>query len=358
MAIIVLAMCFFFANNTAAQGNSLTNGRTLKVGLAGSAPFVIKDKHEYSGIAVEIWELVASNAGWKYELVPYKSVHEALDEMDSGKVDLVIGPVSIIAERATRMQFSQPYYQSSLGIMSRLDRRTIWERIRPFFSFKLAIAVGVFLVILAIVGTLIWLAERNKSPQQFPHDPAHGIANGMWLAIVTMSTTGYGDRAPITLWGRIIAGCWMIISIIFATSMVAGIASTLTLTGMGDKTITSLEQLSGKKVATITGSPAEEFLADNSVKEVAVENVDEAYKKLKNKEVDAVVYNRPQLLYYLKENKDKKVQVAKAEYYKQGYGFAFPLQTKINRQVNVLLLQLHEERKIDRIVQYWLDTGH
>lgn len=329
----------------------------LRVGLAGSTPFVIQEKQGYTGIAVEIWEQLAEEEDWKYEFRYFSNVHEALDSMTAGRLDLVVGPVSITSDRAAVMRFSQPFYQSSLAILSRMDKPGIWERILPFFSFKLLIAIGVFLLILALVGTLIWLAERRASPEQFPLRPAAGIANGMWLAIVTMSTTGYGDRAPVTFWGRIIAGSWMVISIIFATSMVAGIASTLTLSGMGHETITSLEQASGKKVATIAGSPAEEFLADLPVQAVPVVSLDEAYQKLKNKEVDAVLYDRPQLLYFLKRHPDNKVQVAKAEYYKQGYGFAFPLQTTLQHEVNVRLLALSEENKIDRSLQYWLQTN-
>lgn len=355
---MIAFICAFSIKHAAAQAiDALPRDKILRVGLAGSAPFVIADKHGYSGIAVELWEQVAQQANWPYEFVPFPTVHEALDQLKAGKLDLVAGPISITADRALRMRFSQPYYQSSLGILSRLDKPGIWDRMKPFFSVHLLLALGVFLIILALVGTMLWLAERNESPEQFPRDPARGIANGMWLAIVTMSTTGYGDRAPVTLWGRVIAGCWMIISILFATSMVAGIASTLTLSGMGSKAITSLEQLPGKQVATIDDAPAEEFLSDNSIPTVVVQNLDEAYQKLKNKEVDAVVYDRPQLLYFLKFKKDKQVQVSKAEYYKQGYGFAFPLQTKINHAVNVLLLQLGEEGTTDRIVQYWLRPG-
>ena len=176
----------------------------------------------------------------------------------------------------------------------------------------------------------------------------------MWLAIVTMSTTGYGDKAPITLWGRIIAGSWMIISIIFATSMVAGIASTLTLTSLGTSTISNVEELSGRKVATIASSPSEAFLKEYKAKVTGVNDLSEALSKLKNKEVDAVVYDRPQLLYYMKNHKNEELFIAKAEYFKQGYGFAFPEESKLVYEVNRALLQLAEDQEISTIVDYYL----
>ena len=120
-------------------------------------------------------------------------------------------------------------------------------------------AIGVFLLILSIVGTLLWLAERKESPEQFPKGPLQGIGTGMWLAIVTMTTTGYGDKAPITLLGRIITGTWMVISIIFATSMVAGLASILTLSSLDSTTISSIEELSGRKLQLSMGQPLKNF---------------------------------------------------------------------------------------------------
>ncbi len=79
------------------------------------------------------------------------------------------------------------------------------------------------------VGTLLWLAERRDNPEQFPATPVRGIGNGVWLALVTMTTVGYGDRVPITTAGRVMAGVWMVIALISASSLTAGIATALTL---------------------------------------------------------------------------------------------------------------------------------
>lgn len=340
------------------QAQTLTNlseKDTLIVGVAGNEPFVFNSNSTKKGIAVEIWEELADKKDWNYRYVNFETVESALQALGDGNLSVVVGPISITSSRIEKMRFSQPFYNSSLAIVSRSDKLTLWEKIKPFFSIKLLMAVAVFLIILAIVGTLLWLAERKKSPDQFPTDPLNGIANGMWLAIVTMSTTGYGDKAPVTLWGRILAGSWMVISIIFATSMVAGIASTLTLSSLSSSTVSNIEQLSNRKAASISASPSEAFLREHGITAIGVSDLNEAVSKLKNKEVDAVVYDRPQLLYYLKNTHDESLYIAKAEYYKQGYGFAFPLNSTLVYEVNRALLELAEDQEIAEITNDYLD---
>ena len=180
-------------------------------------------------------------------------------------------------------------------------------------TVQLLYALFVFLFILACVGTLLWLAERKASPEQFPHEPVKGIANGMWCAIVTMSTTGYGDIAPVTLMGRIGAGSWMIISILFATTMVAGIASSLTLSGLDKTVISSADQFQNRKIAVLNNSPGLDFVKEYNGKVVVIYKLEEGYKLLKNKEVDAVDFDRPQIQFFLEKNAEKEVTISNME---------------------------------------------
>lgn len=344
-----------------AQGNTptkTTDNDSLKIGVAGNEPFVInnKDTGKFEGIAIDVWEAVAERGGLNYKYKSYQTVEKALHAVQNGQIDMAAGPISITSERIPDNRFSQPFYQSSLSIASRNDDFGLWSRIKPLFSLQMLIAVSGFLLILAIVGTLLWLAERHASPEQFPADPKRGIGNGMWLAIVTMSTTGYGDMAPVTLRGRVIAGAWMVITLIFATSMVAGIASTLTLTGLGSSTVTNVEELSGKKTATVTGSPAEGFIKEHKSKVVPVNSLADAMEKLKNRKVDAVIYDRPQMLYYKQSQQADDIYISKAEYYKQGYGFAFPLQSEKTRPVNLKLLELSEHQQIKQVVEDYIGS--
>ena len=40
------------------------------------------------------------------------------------------------------------------------------------------------------------------------------IPTAMWWCIVTLTTTGYGDMYPVTFWGRVIAGCTMLMGLV------------------------------------------------------------------------------------------------------------------------------------------------
>jgi polar amino acid transport system substrate-binding protein len=343
----------FCANQFKAQAESggvYTD--TLLVGISGSAPFVFEDSK--TGISLEIWDEIAKKEFWNYEYVSFMNVEDALLALNKGHVDLVVGPISITARRLETMRFSQPFYNSSISIISRVENQGLWGMIKPLFSFKLLIAIGIFLIILANVGLFFWLAERKKSPDQFSHGLIKGIGTGMWLAIVTMTTVGYGDKAPITLMGRIIAGTWMIISIIFATSMVAGIASTLTLSTLGSATVSNIEELSSRNAATITNSPSEAFLTKEKINVIGVNTLGQAIEKLENKDVDAVVFDRPQLLYFLKSNKKENLYISKAEYYKQGYGFAFSVNSQLIFDVNISLLELAENQEIEKIIHTYM----
>lgn len=332
---------------------------TLRVGVAGSAPFVILEEAPRPvGISVEVWRAVAESANIPYRLTSINNISTALNQLNKNEFDVIIGPISITSERAKSVRFTQPYFFSSLVIVSKVNDSNIWAHIAPFFSKSFFIAAGIFLFILAIVGTLIWLAEREEQSEHFPaNHPANGIFNGIWFALVTMTTVGYGDMAPKTVAGKIIAGIWMVIALITATSLIAGISSTLTIGGLSSSTINTAEEMAGKRVSVVKGSTAEEFVMRYTGKPVLVGSLKEAFKMLTERKVDAIVYDRPQIMYYLKENPDKDISMSNAEYMPQRYGFALRMGSNLLNKVNVALLELQESGDIDEIDKDWLLTS-
>jgi voltage-gated potassium channel len=69
-------------------------------------------------------------------------------------------------------------------------------------SDALGAVLFVFLVLMIVVASLVYLVEHPAQPQIF-----RDVPTCLWWAVVTMTTVGYGDMVPITAWGRVIGGC-------------------------------------------------------------------------------------------------------------------------------------------------------
>src|SRR6185436_15296796 len=66
---------------------------------------------------------------------------------------------------------------------------------------------GATAVLMLTVGFAVTLVDR----QDFPT-----FGDGVWWAIVTLATVGYGDIVPTTPWGRVLGG----ITIIFGVTLI------------------------------------------------------------------------------------------------------------------------------------------
>jgi voltage-gated potassium channel len=87
----------------------------------------------------------------------------------------------------------------------------------------LSVLLGLVIVLLAVASTA-YLLEHNV-PQPDGAYPFRSIPAALWWAIVTLTTTGYGDVIPQTVAGRMLAGAVMVCGImVFA--LLAGILAT------------------------------------------------------------------------------------------------------------------------------------
>ena len=73
-----------------------------------------------------------------------------------------------------------------------------------------------FLSVVVTSGTLMYLAESG-----IPGSGFTSIPQGMWFAVVTISTVGYGDLVPITAFGKIIASITMISGLILLAVLIS-----------------------------------------------------------------------------------------------------------------------------------------
>ena len=332
----------------------------LRVAAAGHAPFVgagagTAASSKPEGISVAVWEAVARRAGLTYAIRSSGSVKEALGLLRSGEVDVVVGPLTVTAERARDVLFTQPYYQSGLSIAAR-PRASTSQLLTPFLAERFLRIAGIVFAFLLCLGALTWLAERRHNSAQFPTDPVPGIANGLWFAITTMTTVGYGDRVPKTVLGRLLASLAMVASLVLLSSLAASMATAVALASLDEAAIAQAHQLRGVRVAYPDGTTARDFVARHGAKAVPVRDVEEALALLGRGEVQAVVFDRPLLRFALMNDSKLDVTLSDGEYDPAGYAFALRPQLPVAGQINIALLELQERGDVRAITSRWLPS--
>lgn len=330
----------------------------LRVGVAGSPPFVVRNNTEISGISVELWQEVARSQNIEYEIIPQSSVADALEVVEQGELDLLIGPITITSQRLQRVDFTQPYFSTEIAVLTTGERQSRWSRVQPFFESAVITSIGVLVILIFIVGNLVWLAEKNQNSEQFPKNYLRGVGNGMWFALVTLTTVGYGDRAPITRLGRFIAGTWMVLALVTVSSLTAGLASAITIAISGGSTeqFTSPTSLENARVTTVRGSSSAEVVPNYSNRIQEVETLADAVSLLSEQRTDAVVFDRPALRYYLARNPELNLTLADLSLGTEPYGFVLPVNSPLQRELNIELLRMTENGDLQEITRRWLSA--
>ncbi len=84
----------------------------------------------------------------------------------------------------------------------------------------LAAAAALFAIVIFSSATLAHWLEGDKQPEHFGSIPA-----ALWWAVVTLTTTGYGDTVPLSTAGRMVGGIVMVCGIC-VLALLAGILAT------------------------------------------------------------------------------------------------------------------------------------
>jgi voltage-gated potassium channel len=91
----------------------------------------------------------------------------------------------------------------------RTQRAVASRRVFPYLAFvTLMLGLG--------AGFLVTLVDRKDFPN-------FGV--GVWWAIVTLGTVGYGDIVPHTAWGRVVGSIVIVVGVTFIAFLTATVTS-------------------------------------------------------------------------------------------------------------------------------------
>ena len=108
----------------------------------------------------------------------------------------------------TEGRAGDPFHARTLSFLSR----------KPLTAARAARIIAFLTVSLTVVsGVVIHFLDRANFPN---------IGGGMWWAVQTVTTVGYGDEVPTSTGGRLVATLVMVLGIGFLTVVTAAITST------------------------------------------------------------------------------------------------------------------------------------
>ena len=321
---------------------------SLRVAYTNAPPFIIVDSNHIDGINVFLWKQCAKEMNLPYKMFPMPSFGDMLDSLRAGAIDISINPLTITSERMKTMLFTQSYYASHSIIVKQSikNHQKLQRFIASLFSFRFLSAFLLLMGIILLFGVLVWFFEHRVNPQHF-RKGLPGLWDGLWWSVVTMTTVGYGDKAPKSSGGKVVALIWMFSGLLFISGITASVASSLTLDSLSSDT-RDLKDFYQKKMGTIQHSSSENCLDENGISNIIpFSDVTKGLEALYDNEIDAFFYDEPILKYRIgSQSRFRVLEILPGKYKTQFYGFGLsPANDSLTHQLSQTIIQLTEGRE-------------
>jgi polar amino acid transport system substrate-binding protein len=303
LAAIVFSLCLHGAK-TSVRAAGAANGpdEPLRVAVYDLAPYGSVDAEGlFSGVSVDLWRRVAENLHLNYRFTSVPQMSDVLAGLENGRFDAAIGAITITPERLARVDFSYPAHRS--GVAVAFQSRT--GPIAAMVSYGLTVRqhaslIAVALALPLLTGAVMWSFERRRrAAADSAASSVTSLFDGIYWAIVTMTTVGYGDKTPKTGTGRFIAALWMIASLVLISLVSAILMSSMTVARLESGPLAHDADLAGKRLAAVASSSGAEYLDSQHLPYTKYANLQEALKSLASDRSDAVVNSVGALQYMI-----------------------------------------------------------
>lgn len=272
-----------------------------------------------------------------------------------------------------------PVWDLSVLYRSR-STRTAETMLASFFSPSSINILCMTVLCVVAAGHAIWIAERKSNADEFPDQYIDGIDDGIWWAAVTVTTVGYGDKAPSTPFGRVIGIVWMFSGLFVCSIFMASVSAALTVRELETRHVASLRDVAGQRVCTYPVL-AREMLATEPVTAVSAPGgVVECGALLERGKVDAILMDRPIVEYYCRgEAWCRKKYAISLPLSRMMVAFALPEGSEgfragfndaagtnrsraraaavLGDELNVEMIRMYDRGALDDYAAEWFDAG-
>ncbi|XP_040381610.1 glutamate receptor 3.5-like isoform X2 [Oryza brachyantha] len=347
------------------------NGKALRIGVPYRTTykqFVSKDRGPdgASGYCIDVFKaavaLLAYPVPVTYVLVgdgvKNPSYGELVQRVAEGELDAAVGDISIVTNRTRVVDFTQPYVESGLVIVTAVREKasSAWAFLKPFTAEMWAVTGGFFL----FVGAVVWVLE-HRTNTEFRGSPRKQLVTVFWFSFSTMFFA-HRENTVSTL-GRLVLIIWLFVVLIINSSYTASLTSILTVQQLSTG-IQGLDGLiaSSDPIGFQVGSFARSYLMQelgvpaSRLRELAISDYASSLQLgPRNGGVAAIVDELPYVQLFLSTN--CQFRTVGQEFTKSGWGFAFQRDSPLAVDLSTAILTLSENGDLQRIHDKWLSPG-
>lgn len=351
---ITVMFVFAIVTSVVAQESVIASPKPLqsiKAGVYLSPPFVMEKNGHYTGMAIELWEMLAQSLGVQTQYVPFKTFDDLVSAGASGDVDITVTNLTITRDRAEQIDFTHPWFDAGLRIMvnegSGAGFRDMFQGLQASGHLR----AYAWITTVIIVATILLTLFDRKFDENFPKRWREGVAESFYT-VMSVATSGKPVvRKNLFGWvGRIWQGLWLVCGLAVLAYVTSSITSVMTTLSLSNQ-ISSVADLPGRPVAVFTGSVAEQYARRTGLNTRSFPHIEEAVQALASGDVVAILGDAPVLEYYAHTNKQYPFSVVGAIFEPDKYGFGLPHNSTLTRALTVELIGAHEHGQIEKIRQ-------
>ena len=322
----------------------------ITVSTVTRPPFSMDIDGQDTGFSIDLMRAVATDLGANLTIQRADEFSQMLEAVSLAQADMAAANISITASREAQFDFSHPIFAAGLQIMTKQDggRGSI---LTALWSKDVLVLILVAFTAIFGAGMLMWRFERHAQPY-FDLEARQATFPAFWWALNLIVNGGFEERAPRSPAGRFLGVILVIASLFFVSIFVANITALMTVQAI-EGSISSVNDLYGKKTGNVNGSTAAEFLDQRDLTFAGFENPTQLLQAFDKGELDAVVFDAPILAYYTLTEGTDTARLVGAPFKAENYGFVLPTGSELVEPVNRSLLRLREDGTYDSLVTKW-----
>jgi polar amino acid transport system substrate-binding protein len=311
----------------------------LRVAVYDVEPYGGQDRDGlFVGASVELWRRIAEDLNWQYRLTLVAHMDDVLSGLQGGAYDVAIGAITITPERLAKVDFSYPTHRS--GVAAVFAKRT--GAAAAFYEYGAAIGelgslILTIVILLTVIGVLMWWFERYRSNNSGGSESQSSVTSwheGVYWAVVTMTTVGYGDKTPKTNLGRALAVFWMVGSLVMVSLLTTSLVARITVSRVEGIVAARASDLAGKRLAAVSDSSGAEYLDGQHLAYQKFANLTDALDALATRKTDAVVNSVGALQYLVSTRFSDTIAPPRGVLAPAYMAFALPMNSALKRPLD------------------------